>query len=163
MRKLQSGDWKGSDHGIPEECAAGTLGTLCATSSSIHNYGFADFAGFPNAHDVGVVILDQPITLAKYGLLPQAGPRQPRRARCEEHAVHREWLRADLARECHTKLSNVSFRERLMASSSLVNLGDSNSNLIVAVTSFGLNELCRDTDYGYRIDRQEVLDWINCQ
>ena len=149
--------------GYPEECAAGTLGTLCATSSSIHNYGFADFAGFPNAHDVGVVILDQPITLAKYGLLPQAGPRQPRRARCEEHAVHREWLRADLARECHTKLSNVSFRERLMASSSLVNLGDSNSNLIVAVTSFGLNELCRDTDYGYRIDRQEVLDWINSQ
>ena len=50
-----------------------------------------------------------------------------------------------------------------MASSSLVNLGDSNSNLIVAVTSFGLNELCRDTDYGYRIDRQEVLDWINSQ
>jgi hypothetical protein len=59
--------------GYPEECAAGTLGTLCATSSSIHNYGFANFAGFPNTHDAGIVILDQPITLPKYGVLPTAG------------------------------------------------------------------------------------------
>jgi hypothetical protein len=35
------------------------------------------------------------------------------------------------------------------------------SNVIVAVTSFGLNSLCRGTDFAYRIDRQEVLDWIN--
>lgn len=42
-------------------------------------------------------------------------------------------------------------------------LGGFNSNLIVAVTSFGLNALCRGTDFAYRIDRQEVLDWINSQ
>jgi len=29
------------------------------------------------------------------------------------------------------------------------------------VTSFGLNALCRGTDFGYRLDRKEVLDWIN--
>jgi len=40
-------------------------------------------------------------------------------------------------------------------------LGGTDSNLIVAVTSFGLNSMCRGTDFGYRIDRQEVLDWIN--
>jgi len=40
-------------------------------------------------------------------------------------------------------------------------LGPSSSNLIVAVTSFGMNSICRGTDFGYRIDRQEVLDWIN--
>ncbi len=34
-------------------------------------------------------------------------------------------------------------------------------NLIVGVTSFGLNALCRGTDFAYRIDRPEVLDWIN--
>jgi len=97
----------------------------------------------------------------------------------------------------HTKLSNVSFRERLMAQSSLIDfdrsqytdgynletqgngnnrggtcsgdsggpvfLGGASSNVIVAVTSFGKNELCRGADFGYRLDRQEVLDWINSQ
>ena len=90
-------------------------------------------------------------------------------------------------------MPNISFRERLMAASTLVNLnsaqnggfnlqtqgngngrggtcsGDSGgpvflggfqSNTIVAVTSFGLNSLCRGTDFAYRIDRQEVLTWI---
>ncbi len=94
----------------------------------------------------------------------------------------------------NSALSNISYRIRLMASSTLVNLtskntdgynlqtqgngdgrggtcsGDSGgpvflggpeSNTIVAVTSFGMNSLCRGTDYAYRLDRQEVLDWIN--
>jgi secreted trypsin-like serine protease len=186
--------------GYPEECAAGTLGTLCATSSSIHNYGFANFAGFPNTHDVGVVILDQPIALPKYGLLPQAGTLDNLAARGAKNTLftvsgYGLALRVN-AKTVHSKLSNISFRERLMAQSSLVNLGSAytdgynlqtqgngnsrggtcsgdsggpvflggaSSNLIVAVTSFGLNELCRGTDYGYRIDRQEVLDWINSQ
>jgi secreted trypsin-like serine protease len=42
-----------------------------------------------------------------------------------------------------------------------VYLGDNKSDLIVAVTSFGLNALCRGTDVGSRLDRAEVLDWIN--
>jgi hypothetical protein len=33
--------------------------------------------------------------------------------------------------------------------------------LIVGVTSFGLNALCRGTDFAYRIDQPEVLAWIN--
>jgi len=99
-----------------------------------------------------------------------------------------------LSTEPHSAVSSISFRERLMAQSTLVNLnsalndgynlqtqgngdgrggtcsGDSggpvflggfNSNQIVAVTSFGLNALCRGTDFAYRIDRTEVLDWIN--
>jgi hypothetical protein len=40
-------------------------------------------------------------------------------------------------------------------------LGGVNSNVIVAITSFGLNALCRGTDFGFRTDRQEVIDWIN--
>lgn len=35
-----------------------------------------------------------------------------------------------------------------------------NSNTVVAVTSFGMNEWCRGTDFAYRIDQQAVLSWI---
>ena len=40
-------------------------------------------------------------------------------------------------------------------------LGDFDSDLVVAVTSFGLNSLCRGTDFAYRIDQPDVLDWID--
>jgi secreted trypsin-like serine protease len=183
--------------GYPEECAAGTLGTLCATSSSIHNYGFANFAGFPNTHDAGVVILDQPITLPKYGVLPAAGVLETVGRGKKNTLFTVSGYGLTLRVNVHTKLSNVSFRERLMAQSSLIDfdrsqytdgynletqgngnnrggtcsgdsggpvfLGGASSNVIVAVTSFGKNELCRGADFGYRLDRQEVLDWINSQ
>ena len=32
-----------------------------------------NFAGFPNTHDAGLVILDEPITMSEYGQLPTAG------------------------------------------------------------------------------------------
>lgn len=35
------------------------------------------------------------------------------------------------------------------------------SNRIVAVTSFGLNSYCRGVDFAYRLDRTDVLDWID--
>ena len=39
-------------------------------------------------------------------------------------------------------------------------LGGFESDLIVAVTSFGMNALCRGTDFAYRIDQPDVLNWI---
>jgi Trypsin len=59
--------------GYPEYCAKGTLGKTCATSDELYNYGFDDFASFPNTHDVGLVILDQPIKLPEYGALAAPG------------------------------------------------------------------------------------------
>lgn len=184
--------------GYPDFCAAGTLGTLCATSSRIYNYGFANFAGFPNTHDVGVVILDQPIAMPEYGQLPTAGALDGLgTARGQKDTVFTvSGYGLSRASQEHSAVPNLSFRERLMARSTLVNLnsaqndgynvqtqgngngrggtcsgdsggpvylGEASSNLIVAVTSFGLNALCRGTDFGYRIDRKEVLDWINSQ
>lgn len=35
------------------------------------------------------------------------------------------------------------------------------TRIIAAVVSFGTNPQCKGQDYGYRLDRQEVLDWIN--
>ena len=181
--------------GYPQTCAGNTLGTLCATSSSLHNYGFANFAGFPDTHDAGVVILDQPITLPKYGQLPAAGALESIGRGKKNTLFTISGYGMTLRVNVHTKLSNVSFRERLMAQSSLIDfdrnqwtdgynlqtqgngnsrggtcsgdsggpvfLGGASSNVIVAVTSFAKDDLCRGPDYGYRIDRQEVLDWIN--
>jgi len=182
--------------GYPDTCASGTLGKVCATSHKIYNYGFADFAGYPNTHDVGVLILDQAISLPEYGQLPQAGTLDNlATARGQNNAVFTSsGYGLSLSVQEHSALSNISFRERLMAESTLVNLrsnntdgfnlqlqgngngrggtcsgdsggpvflGKSTSNLIVGVTSFGLNAICRGTDFSYRLDRQEVLDWIN--
>jgi hypothetical protein len=181
--------------GYPETCAPGTLGVTCATSDELYNFGFANFAGFPNIRDVGLVILDQPITLSEYGQLPTAGTLDSlATARGTKDTIFTvSGYGLTLSTNPNSPNPNISFRERLMAQSTLVNLnsslndgfnlqtqgngngrggtcsGDSggpvflggpSSNLIVAVTSFGLNSLCRGTDFAYRIDRQEVLDWI---
>jgi hypothetical protein len=62
--------------GYPDSCkgtGGDQLGTLCAESSLMYNYGFNNFAGFPNIHDVGIVILSQPITGLGYATLATPG------------------------------------------------------------------------------------------
>ena len=59
--------------GYPEFCAGSTLGVTCATGTEMYNMGFDDFAGFPEINDVGVAILDQPITVSEYGELAAVG------------------------------------------------------------------------------------------
>lgn len=181
--------------GYADYCAAGTLGTLCATSDEIYNYGFANFAGFPNTHDVGLVILDQPITMSEYGQLPSVGilDNLDKARGLKDTLFTVSGYGLTYSTNVKDALPNISYRIRLMASSTLVNIGSkytdgynlqtqgngdgrggtcsgdsggpvflgvSSSNLIVAVTSFGKNSICRGTDFSYRLDRQEVLDWI---
>lgn len=62
--------------GYPDSCT-GTMGDgiadgWCAESSTMFNYGFDNFAGFPNIHDLGIVILDQSVELNEYGELAGA-------------------------------------------------------------------------------------------
>lgn len=182
--------------GYPDACAPGTLGTLCATSSQIFNYGFANFAGFPNTHDVGLVILDQAIDMVQYAQLPAAGALNGlSTSRGKKDTVFTvSGYGLTYSTQEHSAVPNVSFRERLMAKSTLVNLGSAmtdgynlqtqgngddrggtcsgdsggpvflggpSSNVMVAVTSFGMNALCRGTDFAYRLDQQAVLDWIS--
>lgn len=112
--------------GYPEYCAKGTRGEKCATSDELYNYGFDDFASFPNTHDAGLVILDQRIERSEYGKLTAPG-----------------FLDTLATRRGHQKLtftssgyglteSNpvhvTSFRERLMAKSRLTNLRSHNTD-----------------------------------
>ena len=181
--------------GYPEYCADGTLGVTCATSDQLYNFDFSGSLTVPDTHDVGLVILDQPIMLDEYGVLAEANS-------LDQLATQRG--RQDLTftvsgygltykQQEHNGKPNVSFRERLMALSQLVNLnsglnagfnlqtvgngtgqggtcnGDSGgpvfyggyeSNTVVGVTSFGLNNLCRGTDFAFRTDQPAVIEWI---
>ncbi len=174
--------------GYPDECAAGTLGVVCAESTEMYNFGFDNFAGFPDTHDAGVVILDQPITVAKYATLAPVGTLDGVKKPGLYFTVSGYGI-SHLAKSGAT----VSFRERLMAISTLVNLnapyndgfniqtqgnggkrggtcsGDSggpillrDTDQIVGITSFGKsNAGCRGTDFYYRTDRAVVQDWVN--
>jgi hypothetical protein len=59
--------------GYPEFCAPGTEGVTCATSHEIYNFDFTGSLTLPNTHDVGLLILDQPISLTEYGQLAPVG------------------------------------------------------------------------------------------
>ena len=162
------------------------------TFSVADNYGFHNFEGYPNNLDVGVVVLDAPVATPQggFGILPTAG------------AIDRYLAAAGNKKQARFTVSGyglsdqdpvpVSFRERLQATSYLVNNeapvtdynlkttanasqgkggtcnGDSGgpvyfygTNIIAAVTSFGMNGQCKGLDFSYRLDRQEVLNWIN--
>ncbi|MDQ3469370.1 MAG: trypsin-like serine protease [Actinomycetota bacterium] len=163
--------------GYPETCVEDTLGVTCAPSVQLFNDGFDDFATFPNTGDVGIVILDQPIVLAEYGELSEAGILDSLAAGRGRNSVLLTVSGYGLSESNPVHVE--SYRERLMASSTLTNLnsalnggfnlqtngngngfggtcsgdsggpvflGDSESNLIVAVTSFGLDAWCRGAD-----------------
>ena len=176
--------------GYPEYCAEGTLGETCATATEMYNMGFANFAGFPNTRDAGVVILDQAITLDEYGELAAVDTLntlyQQRGLQDVTFTV------SGYGRSYSSPVAVESFRERLMGTAKLVNVraglnagfnlqtsgngggragtcsGDyggpvfypADSNVIVAVTSFGLNAWCRGTDFAFRTDTEAVHLWL---
>lgn len=107
--------------GYPEYCADGTLGTLCATSDELYNFGFDDFAGFPNIKDVGLVILDQPIQLSEYGALASVGTLDDLATRRGQKEL--TFTASGYGLSESNPVHVTSFRERLMATSKLVNLG----------------------------------------
>jgi secreted trypsin-like serine protease len=63
--------------GYPDSCTGtlgdGIAGGWCAESSTLFNYGFDNFAGIPNIHDLGIVILDQAIDVGEYASLADEG------------------------------------------------------------------------------------------
>ena len=181
--------------GYPEYCAGNTLGVTCATSDELYNFDFTGSLTLPNTHDVGLVILDQPIELSEYGVLAVAGSLDQLATQrgLQDLTFTVSGYGLTYKQQVQNGKPNESYRERLMALSHLVNLnsafnagfnlqtvgngkgeggtcnGDSGgpvfyggyeSNIIVAVTSFGLNSLCRGTDYAYRTDTDAVIAWI---
>ena len=128
--------------GYPEFCAIGTLGTTCATVSAgkIHNFGFANFAGFPNTRDVGVLILDQTdrplrVRAASFGRTA----RQPGYcARQEGHGIHRKRLWSFLQQpETFSRSEHFVSRPANGEHSTLVNLNSARNRRLHNVQTQG--------------------------
>lgn len=181
--------------GYPDACfedpAFPDADEQCMTAHEMYNYGFDNFAGFPNTRDAGVVILDSPVVLAEYATVAPAGTLDTiQRGKGNTTLTVSGYGISEAATK---KDPATSFRVRLMATSTLTNLvsswndgfnvqtngnggtrggtcsGDSggpvfypaSTNQVVAVTSFGKSAKCNGSDFAYRVDRQEVIDWID--
>lgn len=112
--------------GYPETCAPGTLGVVCATSDELYNYGFDEFVTFPDTHDAGLVILDQPIAVGEYGALAAAGSLTGLDTGPGRHRV--TFTASGYGLSQSNPQHVVSFRSRLMATSRLVNLRSHNTD-----------------------------------
>ena len=88
----------------------------------MYNYGFDNFAGFPNIHDVGIVILEQPITTLGYATLAPAQTLDPllkaRGTKDTTFGVSGYGISFSAKEGAFA----ISSRERLMAQETLVNL-----------------------------------------
>ncbi len=100
--------------GYPDACFTAP----CATASTLYSYGYP--AGFPNTKDVGLLILDTPIIVSTYGALAAPGSLDVLATR---RGLQDITFTASGYGLTYTNPSiTISFRERLMASSKLVNL-----------------------------------------
>ena len=111
--------------GYPETCAEGTVGVTCATSDQLYNYGFDDFATFPDTHDVGLVILDQPILLPEYGSLAAVGSLDGLDTR--RGLQNLTFTASGYGLTKSSPVAVESYRERLMAEARLTNLNSANN------------------------------------
>ena len=142
----------------------------------------------PNAfflYDVGMVVLDEPVTMSQYGVLPTLNaldamkPRNSTRFTAvgyglqEIHPVYPSSLRVRMSANPHLLQINTGFtgtQSILLSNNHSTGgtcFGDSggpnfigNTNVIGGVTSFGINGQCAGTGGVYRVDRADDLNWI---
>jgi hypothetical protein len=103
------------------------------TSHQLFNYGFSNFAGFPNTKDVGIVILDEPITQTDQASLVKSYASLVNVGELDRLATRRGHQNVTFTASGYgLTLSNpvktISFRERLMATQQLVNLNSHNTS-----------------------------------
>jgi len=112
------------DTGYPVSC--GNEPQFCRTATEMYNYGFDGFAGFPDTHDAGIVILSTPLVLSEYGQLPAVGALDALlgTARGQKNAT---FLASGYGLSYSSPVAVTSFRSRLMAYGKLTNLTSANN------------------------------------
>ena len=150
--------------------------------------GYDDFASFPNTGDVGVVVLDEPVYLDTYGVLADVGTLDAMATQRGRQSVSFEVVGYGLQEIKPVVLADtnrlrattrlVNLRSALTDGYNIHHtnakgtgggtcFGDSGgpvflegTNVIVAVTSFGLNANCVGGGFGYRVDTLAAQEFI---
>jgi hypothetical protein len=160
------------------------------TFSVAQNFGFGRPGGYPDTKDAGVVVLDAPVVPRNgYGVLPEPGQLDRYIAAAGKKHAARFTVsgyglsdRDPVPVSFRERLSASSYAVNNQAPVTEFNLkttanpaqgkggtcnGDSGgpvylagTNVIAAVTSFGMNGQCKGLDFSYRLDRPEVLAWL---
>lgn len=150
---------------------------------------YDDFSGFPNTYDMGLVILKQPVHMAKYGKLPEIGlldkvinnekPNSFTPVGYGMQGYINPFYQDDYARyQATTKLINLNdyntgdgqgakFTNNPGGGTGGTCYGDSggpvfynDSNVVSAIVSWGISP-CIGVDYQFRIDTEVAQDFIN--
>ncbi len=100
--------------GYPDDC----LTQPCETSHTLFNYGYP--AGFPNTKDIGLLIMDAPVTVGEYGALAAPGSLDSLGTRRGHQDL--TFTVSGYGLSYTNPAITLSFRERLMVTSKLVNL-----------------------------------------
>jgi secreted trypsin-like serine protease len=146
-----------------------------------HAHPSYDIAALPNTSDVGIVLLDAPVALATYGELPQVGLLDGAKGvtltavgyglqafkpkLLQERTRYRSTPKVISVGSANTAGWNVMTSNN--SSTGGTCFGDSggplfygDTNVIVAVNSFGINGNCTGVDYAYRVDTEHVQNWL---
>lgn len=172
-----------------ELVAAGYPFTGGTTGTPIPHPEYDDFASFPITHDVGVITLDAPVTVERYAALAPAGflDRLATRRGVQDVTFttvgygvqsYKPRLESVVTRYQATS-SLINLRSHLTDGHNLMTTnnpgndrggncsGDSggpilysNTDLVVAVNSFGIAPNCKGNDYAYRVDIEDSREFL---
>jgi hypothetical protein len=146
--------------GYPDAC---NDPTMCHEAATVANYGFNDFATFPDTHDAGVVLLDTPhATLSgTYGTL--AAPGTLGGLFSKRGLQDTTFLASGYGLSYSSPTGAVSFRSRLMGYGKLVNTVSFNNdgyNLQTNGNGKGLGGTCSGDSGGpifYPADTNQIV------
>ena len=97
------------------------------TGSTLYNYGFANFAGFPNTHDVGLVILDAPVQTVYPNIDTYAALAAPGTLETYGKGIDATVTVSGYGLTYTNPAKTISFRSRLMATTFITNLVSHNT------------------------------------
>jgi hypothetical protein len=110
--------------GYPEMCIPDD--PLCYESTELYNRGFDDFAGFPDTNDVGIVVLEEPVTFTDdFAVLAEPGSLDYLATNKRRGAGPTVTLTGYGVSDIRP--ATLSYRERLMATARIINVRNQNT------------------------------------